>query len=95
MALKMKKVGKNSFVPTEIVPFIEGLERIVGKERIGYGKFLHTGPPKREIKMQYYDEQNKTLAVRVNCPEYTQVILLRVDVPQIKAVQDFVKSYPF
>ena len=96
MALKMKEVhGTGHHVPEEVIPFLEGLEKIVGADKIGYAKFIPKGSQKRGAELRHYDPQKKMVTLRIDGSEYMQVIYVKADITQIQPISHFVKTYKF
>ena len=82
-------------VPTEVIPFLEGLGKVVGEGKINFGKFVRSGAAVKSVEARNYDESKGMLHIRFNHREYMQTILLKIGVDEIKPVYDFVQSYKF
>jgi hypothetical protein len=95
MSFKMRQFhGSKHHIPEEVIPFLEGLEKVVGVGKINFARHIGTGSSKREIKMEY-DELKKLAILKIKTSEYTQTVLLRMELSEIKLVYDFVQSYIF
>lgn len=98
MSFKVKQYGKtNCHVPIEVIPFVEGLERIVGIENLHFGELSRQGSSVREIKQVGYDEAAKMFILEIKTSNYVQPIRVNIEPAstQAKEVYDFVKGYKF
>ena len=91
---RIKLPGRKHPIPSDLAPFVKDLEK-VAKTQIGFGEFSWKGSTKRNIELRHYDEGKKTLTLRVNSPDYLQVLHLRVEPDSLKEINDFVTNYKF
>ena len=94
--IKFVRDTGNHRVPREVIPIVRSLEKIAGVERVDYGNFIGEGSSTRpRIEPRGYDEQNKTLKIRINDSRYAQIICVRTNVEHLKSITDFIKDYKF
>ena len=89
--------GKDIFIPAEIIPFIEGLEKVVSAEKVHFGELSRQGSSVREIKQVGYDEATRMLILKIKDHNYIQSIRINIEPASIQAkeVYKFLKNYKF